>query len=46
MGVWPLVFGAFGETNDEVERLMHVLAEAGAEKHWRRMKARSAEDAH
>ena len=43
--VWPLVFGAFGETNDEVERLMHVLAEAGAEKHWRRMKARSAEEA-
>ena len=41
----PLVFGAFGETSDGVEVLLGQLAEAGAERHWRRMKARRIDDA-
>ena len=43
--VVPLVFGAFGETSEGVETLIHALAEAGAERHWRRMKAKKKEHA-
>ena len=43
--VMPLVFGAFGETNDGVEELMSQLAERGAVIHWRRMKAREPDEA-
>ena len=43
--VVPLVFGAFGETSEGVETLVHALAEAGAERHWRRMKAKKKETA-
>ena len=43
--VLPLVFGAFGETSDGVETLLHGLADAGAQRHWRRMKARRPEEA-
>ena len=44
--VMPLAFGAFGETSDDVERLMETLAQSGAERHWRRMKAKKEEHAH
>ena len=43
--VVPLVFGAYGETSDGVELLLGELAEAGAERHWRRMKARRVNEA-
>ena len=42
----PLVFGAFGETSEGVDLLISALAEAGAEVHWRRMKAKKEEHAH
>ena len=41
----PLVFGAFGEASDGVEQLIDALAEAGADVHWRGMKAKKREEA-
>ncbi|MEC8422754.1 MAG: hypothetical protein VX000_03190, partial [Myxococcota bacterium] len=43
--VVPLVFGAFGESSEGVEVLISALADAGAERHWRRMKASKKEPA-
>ena len=41
----PLVFGAFGEASAAVEQLIDALAEAGADVHWRAMKAKKREEA-
>ena len=41
--VVPLVFGAYGEVNEGVETLLSQLAELGAKRHWRRMKATNHE---
>ena len=43
--VVPLVFGAFGEASEGVELMISQLAHAGGAIHWRRMKARSPEEA-
>ena len=40
----PLVFGAFGEASAAVEQLIDALAEAGADVHWRAMKAKESDD--
>ena len=41
----PLVFGAFGEASAAVEQLIDALAEAGADVHWRAMKAKKRQEA-
>ena len=42
----PLVFGAFGEASAAVEQLIDALAEAGADVHWRAMKAKKRDNHH
>ena len=41
----PLVIGAFGEINNEFDKLLKHVAEIGAERNWRTMGARSQSEA-
>ena len=40
-----LVFGAWGETSPDTEKLLTVLAHIGATRHWRRMRCKDATSA-